>query len=95
MLNGAVVLDLSVTAMMVGEQEALGRDDLCCAAASEDDDGIFQACLVNAVNVFRGQLESHLGHRTDVELFNQRQKPHPFISPGLGGREGDKDNKNC
>jgi hypothetical protein len=41
MLHGAVPLDLAVTAVVVGEKEAVGRDDLGGAAAPEDDDASF------------------------------------------------------
>ncbi|OPZ53159.1 MAG: hypothetical protein BWY89_01789 [Bacteroidetes bacterium ADurb.BinA012] len=85
MLNGAVVLYLTITTVVVGEQQAVRRDDLSGTAASEDDDGVFDACLVDAVNVFRCQFESHPGHSADIQLLDERQQPHALISPGLRG----------
>ncbi len=68
---------------MICKQQALLRNDFTGAASSEDDDGVLEAGLVDAVDIFSRQLEPHLGHGANIEFLDERQQPHALISPCL------------
>ena len=58
-------LDIAVSAVMVGEEQTFVRDDFSGAAASEQDDGVLEGSLVDAVDVFSGEFEPfglHVGY---------------------------------
>ena len=65
MLDTAVTLDVAVTAVMVREEQALVRDNFSSTATSEEDDSIFQGCLVDTVDVLGGQFETFGLHVSD------------------------------
>ena len=81
-LDGRKLLDGRKTAMMVGEKQAVGRDDLPSAPVTEDDDGILKRRLVNAVNIFGGKFTPARLHRADIHLLEIRQEPHPLVGEG-------------
>ena len=87
MLNSAVLLYLTVAAVVVGKQETFRRYDLCGAASAEDDNGIFQAGFIETVDIFSRQFQSHVSHGSDIQLLDQRKEPHSFICPGLEAGE--------
>ena len=63
-LDARVPLDVTVAAMVVGEQKPFVRDEFASAPGTEQDDGILQRCLVDAVHVFGRKLETlglHIG----------------------------------
>ncbi len=51
-LERAVRLDLSVSAVMVGQHQPFGRYNAAGTSPAEQDDGIFQAVAVYAIKVF-------------------------------------------
>ena len=65
MLHAGVLLDGGVSAMMVGEDQTFGRDDLSRASASEYTDGIFQGDSIRIVDVISFQLQALFFHHVD------------------------------
>ena len=51
MLHTAVLLDLSVSAVVVGKQQAFCRNEFSRTSSCEEYDGIFERRLVYAVDV--------------------------------------------
>ena len=86
MLHGAVSLNLTVAAVMVGDEESLGRYELSGAAASEVDHGILKTCLVDAVDILGRESES-LGLHIPYSLRNQERKPHALVCGGRSHAE--------
>ena len=84
-LHGRELLDRTVTAVMVREEQSLGRDDLPGAAASEDDDGILERGFVDAVNLLGREFAAPLLHLFDVHFLKVGQQPHSFV-----GRSGQR-----
>ena len=68
MLHRAVFLDVVVTTMMVGEQQALIADNLTSAAATKEHNGVFQAAVIDAVDVLSSDFHAHLLHLFFVVL---------------------------
>ena len=92
-LNGTVLLDVAVAAVVVGKQQALVADDFACAASAKEHDGVFQATVVDAVDVFSGDFHAHFLHFLLVVL-QQHGNPHAFAGLRYADRkredEGDK-----
>ena len=88
-LHRAVFLYVVIAAVVVGEQQALVADDFAGAAAAKEDDGVFQAAVVDAVDVVSGDFYAHLLHLFLVVL-QQHGNPHAFASEEEGR---DKDQK--
>ena len=68
--DGTVLLDLAVAAVVIGDQQSLVGDQFAGAAAAEADDGIFQAGLVDGVEVLGGEPEPFGLHVFDTALFD-------------------------
>ena len=66
MFHAAVLLYLSVSAVMVGQKQAFGRNKLAGTAASEQYYGVFEGGLVDAVNVFCIEPEAFVLHVLDA-----------------------------
>ena len=92
MLYGAEALDDAVAAVVVGQQQALRRNDFACAAASEMHDGILEGRMVDIVDVRCRQLAAHLLHGFDVHLLEQREQPHAFVGRS---RQADQGHRQC
>ena len=79
-LHAAVLLDRSVTAVVVGQDQSFGRDNFAGTAAAEDTYGIFQRYTVRVVQVIGFELQPLLFHHIDgVLLLHQLQQPHTFV----------------
>ena len=65
MFNTAVLLDLSISAVMIGKQQSISRNQLSGTATAEKDYSILQGCLVDAVDVFCTESESLCLHVSD------------------------------
>ena len=94
MLDGAMFLDIVVAAVVVSKQQALVADDFSRAAAAKEHDGVFQAAVfqaavVDAVNVISGDFHAHLLHLFFVVL-QQHGDPHAFTSKEEGGEKDQK-----
>jgi hypothetical protein len=79
MFEGAQPLDGSKATMVVGQDESFLRDDLCGTSAAENDDGIFDGGMVDTIDIFGGELQSHCLHLPDVELFKKGWDPHSLF----------------
>ena len=82
MLNGRELLNGRVSAMVIGENEAIVGDDLASAAAAEDDYGVFDGTVVDTVNLFGRQAAALLLHDVDVVLAEEAENPHALIGEG-------------
>ena len=84
MLHTAVLLDSSVTAVMIGQYQSFCRDNLACAAATEVYYRIFQGYTAGIVYLLGRNQQTELRHGDFILLFEVGQHPHPFI--GIGGK---------
>ena len=84
-------LDRAVAAMVVGEHEAFGRDDLARASAAEDHDGVLERRTVDAVDVLGLEAASLVAHVRDVHLLEVGQQPHALV----GGRRAARAEGRC
>ncbi len=89
--EGAEFLNLTVTAVVVGQQQALVGYHLAGAAAAKYYDGVFEARLIDAEELFGAEFEAHFVHGLDVELLEQGQQPHAFV--GLRFAQVNKEQK--
>ena len=61
MLRGTVKLDLIHSAMVIGDDEPFGRNDLCCTTSIvQRPYHIFQAWIIQAVDILSFQFQSQL-----------------------------------
>ena len=74
----AVVRDLAIPAVMIGQQQALPADHLCGASAIKMNDGIFQTAFVDAVDVLCGQVQAHRLH-VPFDCLQQSRNPHALL----------------
>ena len=84
--DGAVLLNLAVAAMVVGNQQPLVRNQFSGTAAAETDDGILEAGLIDGIEVLGRQAEPFGTHVVDAAFGHEARQPHPFV--GTGGCEG-------
>ena len=78
-LHVAVLLDGSVTTVVVSQYQSFGRDNLSRASSSEVYDCIFQRKTVGIVNLFNRNLKSKLAHGNFILCFQVGQHPHTFV----------------
>ena len=88
MFHRAMLLNVVIAAVVVGEQQAVVADNLARAAATEEHDGIFQAAVVDAINVVGSDAHAHLLHLFLV-LLEEHRDPHPLSGEGHHRREQD------
>ena len=67
-----------VTAVVVGQQQSFGRDQLARAAAVEQHHGVFHRSLVDRIDVFGREAEAFCAHVVDA-LRNQAREPHALV----------------
>ncbi len=84
------LLDRRIAAVVVGKEQAVGRNDLAGAAAAEYDDRILQRALVGRVDVVGRETAALGAHLFDVHLFDVGQQPHALV---CCGRERDPDGR--
>ncbi len=77
-LDGAVLHDVAVAAVVVGEQQALVADELACAASAEEDDGVFERGVVDVVDVAGRDAHTGALHGGFVAL-EEHGNPHAFV----------------
>jgi len=65
--------------VVVGEQQAVGRNDLARAAAAENDDRILERRFIDAVNILGRKFASARLHVPDIHFLQIRQHPHAFV----------------
>ena len=85
-LDGRMFLNGVVAAMVVGEQQAFGRDEFARTAAVEEHDGVLHRGLVDRVDVFGREAEAFCAHVVDA-FGDQAREPHALV--GQCGQEGE------
>ncbi len=78
-LIGRESLDGTVPAVVVRDQQPLGRYHLPGASSAEVHDGIFQGSLVDGINLLRAQFAAGGFHVLSVQLLQKGQHPHSFV----------------
>ena len=86
MLHGAELLDVAVSAVVVGQQETFSRDYLSCTSASELHDRVLERSVVDVIYLLRGKLASELLHGLAVHLLDERQQPHSLVGKHAAGK---------
>ena len=61
-LHRAMPLDIAIAAMVIGQNQAIGRDDLARTTAAKTDHGILQRHAIRIINVVGLHLKPHLAH---------------------------------
>ncbi len=92
MLRGTERLDIAVSAVVVGHDEALFGDNLSGTTAAELDDGILQRRMVDAIYFIRGKFASRLPQIFLVHFLEKGQKPHTLICRSRNGNKGGSNN---
>lgn len=72
-------MHIAEAAVVVGEQEAFGRDKFAGAAAAELHDGVFQTGLVEAEDLFGGKFAAEALHFGQALAVNGVGEPHSFV----------------
>jgi hypothetical protein len=75
---------------MVGQEQSVRRYEFTGTAAPEQDDGVFEGSLVDAVDVLRGEAEAFGLHVADP-LRDQGGKPHALVSACDRGQDTGKE----
>ena len=83
-----------VTAVVVGQQQSFGRDQLARAAAVEQHHGVFHRSLVDRIDVFGREPETFGAHVVDA-LRNQAWKPHALVGRGRECEKRTDEGKQC
>ncbi len=91
MFHRAVLLNLPVAAMVIGNQEPLVRDQFARTPAAEPHDSVFQASPVHGVEVLCREPQPFGPHIPDPSLANQTRQPHPLVGPH---RQGNTESEN-
>ena len=88
MFHRAVLLDISVSTVMVGQYQSFGRNDLSGTSSSKVYDCIFQADIVRAVYLVDGDIQSQVLHHSRILLLQVGQHPHSLVRMGGEGECG-------
>ena len=76
-----MILNFIITTVVIGKQESVGRYQFSSAGAPvKSPNSIFQACLVNTIDLIGRQLQSHFCHLIHIHLLKEAQEPHSLIS---------------
>ena len=79
-LHTGMLLNGGISAMVVGQDEAFGRDDFTSTTTSKDADSIFQRYAVGIVQVFGFELQSLFFHHFNgILLLDELEQPHAFV----------------
>ena len=81
-LYGAMRLDLSVAAMMVGDEQTFGRDEFAGTSTSKTHYGILERRLVDTIDIFGRELEALTLYILYL-LEDFGRKPHTFVGTHL------------
>lgn len=65
--------------MVVGEDEAIVGHNLARASASEDDDGVLDGAVVDAVDLLGREAAAFLLHDIDVVAAQEAENPHTLV----------------
>ena len=87
MLHRTVLLDVAISAMVVGQYETFRRNDFTGTSSSEVNDSILQTDTVGGVHFVDADIQSEIVHDGSILLFQVGQHPHPFVSMAGEGCE--------
>ena len=91
MLDAAVLLDAVIAAMVVGQEQSVRGDEFSGTASVKKDHGVFERCLIDAVDVFGLKPETFVLHVDDA-LLDKGRKPHSLVRvEGQDRRQGGED----
>ena len=79
MVHAAMLLDVGVSAVVVGQDKSFGRDDFARTSASELHHGVFDGEAVRTIDGFHGYLQPEFHHGGFILHFQVWQHPHAFI----------------
>ena len=77
-LHRALLLDLAVPTVVVGQDESFGRNEFSRTETTKTYNGIFQGAVVYAVNVLGTELATHRLHLCDV-IVQEHGDPHALL----------------
>ena len=83
MVDGTHRLDSVEATVVIGEDQPLIRDGDPRTAASEDDDRVSDAGLIQRIEGVDGQTEAKLLHLRNVLLRELVEEPHPLVGTCL------------
>ena len=83
-----MLLDVAVSAVMVGQHQSFRGDDFPRTSASEMHHGIFQADVVRTVHLVNADVQSQILHHGSILLFQVGQHPHSLIRMSGEGKGG-------
>ena len=61
-LHRAMPLDIAITAMVIGQHQTIGRDDLTRTTTAKTNHSVFQRNTIRIINVVGLHLKPHLAH---------------------------------
>ena len=80
MFYRTVLLDRSISAMMIGQDKSVGRNNFSGTSSAKDTYCIFQRNIVGVVDVVGIQLQTLCFHAVCQVLFlHELQQPHTFV----------------
>ena len=85
--RGREVGDGTETAVVVGQHQAVGRHHFRGAAVAEDRHRILERRVIDAVDLFRSQLQAMLLHVHIVEPLDKDRQPHTLVGTRLARKE--------
>ena len=90
--DGRQRLNRTVAAVVVGKQQAVGRNDLARTSGTEDHDGVLERGFVDAVNLLGRKFAPAGLHLLDIHFLKVGQQPHSLVgrSGQRGARRGDQ-----
>ena len=78
--------------MVIGKHQTLSTHYFTGATAViQSNDGIFQTSLIDAVDFFLGQIQTHVGHLRMLNAVHECNHPHAFCGcckKGQRNRDG-------
>ena len=80
-------LDGAVAAVVVRQQQPLGRDHLARTSRAEDDDRIFERRTVGGINLLGREFAPLGPHVGDIHLLQIGQQPHSLVGGRRRGEE--------
>ena len=78
MLHRALLLDLTVSTVVIGQDESFGRNEFTRAETAKTYDGVFQRAVIYTVDVLSAKLTTHGLHFCDV-VVQEHGDPHAFL----------------
>ena len=84
-----ITLHIGIAAMVISQQQALGRNQFGSAAAAKEDDSVLHAVMVHTVDILGCKFEAQLLHFSLVIIQKNRQ-PHSLVGTGPSENAAEK-----